>query len=300
MTACQVCEGRAQLFLCLTHITALRNALNELPWWLERLDEAVVGQVRLGDPGRRGTKSHELDAYTGPDGAARLSQALRDGRFRRSAVLALGRVNPKASRLRDRIRGELAVWVRYLCEHRGANPPSTVETQELARWLSKQVQTIAADENAKACHNAMVDLVDQIRATVNRPEPPEFCGPCQHVFTDEERDARREHQLDDRAECRVQLYARRGARWVRCPECGTEHEVEALQEALLAEADEYSFSISDLSDFILPKLGIEIPRRTLQHWAKIGELVPSGFDANVARYQLAHVRDVAGRKRRRR
>ncbi|BBC53940.1 putative helix-turn-helix DNA binding protein [Mycobacterium phage HC] len=127
-----------------------------------------------------------------------------------------------------------------------------------------------------------------------------YCGPCQHQFTVKERDARRERGQDDRDLCRTQLYARRGARWVRCPECGTEHEIATLQEALLAEADEYSFSISDLSDFILPKLGMEIPRRTLQHWAQRGELVPSGYEANVARYQLAHVREVAGRKRRRR
>ncbi|AER48444.1 hypothetical protein CM06_gp67 [Mycobacterium phage Babsiella] len=300
MSACRVCEGRAQLFLCLTHITALRNALNDLPWWLDRLDETVVGQVKLGDPGRRGTKSHELDAYTGPDAAEKLAQALADGRFRRSVVLALGRVNPKASRLRERARNELVAWVRHLCETRGAPVPRDITTQGLARWLGKHVQTIAADEQAKACHDAIVDLVDRIRRTVNRPEPPEYCGPCQHQFTVEERARRIEQQLDDRAECRVQLYARRGARWVRCPECGTEHEVESLQAALLAEADEYSFSISDLSDFILPKLGMEIPRRTLQHWAKIGELVPSGYEANVARYQLAHVREVAGRKRRRR
>ncbi|QFG09099.1 helix-turn-helix DNA binding protein [Mycobacterium phage ThulaThula] len=299
MTACQVCEGRAQLFLCLTHITQLRDTLRDLPWWLERLDEAVVGQVRLGDPGRRGTKSHELDAYSGPDGAEKLAQALRDGRFRRSAVLALGRVNPKASRLRDRAHNELVTWVRHLCETRGAPVPRDITTQGLARWLGKHVQAIAADEAAKECHNAVVDLTERIRRVVNRPEPTEYCGPCQHVFTDEQRTERIAASLEDRPECRVQLYAKRGARRVMCPECKTEHDVEALQEALLAEADEYSFSISDLSDFILPKLGMEIQRRTLQRWAKSGELVPSGFEANVARYQLAHVREVAGKKRRR-
>ncbi|UGU31385.1 hypothetical protein LT350_33735 [Mycolicibacterium smegmatis] len=300
MTACQVCEGRAQLFLCLTHITQLRDTLRDLPWWLDRLDETVVGQVKLGDPGRRGTKAHELDAYTGPDAAEKLAQALADGRFRRSVVLALGRVNPKASRLRDRARNELVTWVRHLCETRGAPVPRDITTQGLARWLGKHVQAIAADEAAKECHNAIVDLTEQIRRTVNRPEPPEYCGPCQHVFTDEERAKRIAASLEDRPECRVQLYAKRGARRVMCPECKTEHDVEALQEALLAEADEYSFSISDLSDFILPKLGMEIHRKTLQRWAKAGVLVPSGFESNVARYQLRHVREVASEKRRRR
>ncbi|AJA43380.1 hypothetical protein VC60_gp79 [Mycobacterium phage Sbash] len=300
MSKCQVCEGRAQLFLCLTHITQLRDTLRDLPWWLDKLDEAAVGDVRFGSDSRRGTRAHELDAYTGPDGAARLAQSLAEGRFRRSAVLALGRVNPRATRLRERVRNELVTWVRHLCETRGAPVPRDITTQGLARWLGKHVQAIAADEAAKECHNAMVDLTEQIRRVVNRPEPPEYCGPCQHEFTDEELTKRRAEGLEGRTHCRVQLYAKRGAQRVMCPECKTEHDVVALQEALLDEADEYSFSISDLSDFILPKLGMEIQRRTLQRWAKSGDLVPSGFEANVARYQLAHVRDVAGRKRCRR
>ncbi|AVP42383.1 hypothetical protein SEA_MISHA28_86 [Mycobacterium phage Misha28] len=300
MSACQVCDGRAQLFLCLTHITTLRDTLRDLPWWLDRLEEAAIGQVRLGDSGRRGTKSHELDAYTGPDGAERLAQALSDGRFRRSAVLAQGRVNPKASRLRERARNEIVTWVRHLCETRGAEVPRRIETADLARWLTNHVQAIASDEAAKECYHAMVDLTERIRRVVNPADPPEYCGPCQHEFTDAERAQRIAEGLEDRAKCRVQLYVRKGARLARCPECGTEHDVKALQEALLEEADEYSFSISDLSDFILPKLGFEIQRRTLQRWAKSGVLVPSGYESDVARYQLKHVREVVGAKHRRR
>lgn len=299
MSTCQVCEGRAQLFLCLTHITTLRNALRELPWWLDRLEEAAVGNVRLSESGRRGTRAHELDEFTGSDGADRLDKARCDGRFDLDKVLAHGRVNAKASRLQDRARNDLGTWVRHLCEVRGVDTPILGGDKGHAKWLEKHVQAIASDEAAKECHDTIIDLTDQIRRVVNRPEPPQYCGPCVAELSVEQRTKLVNNGQEDRTHCRVQLYARSGARQVTCPDCRTEHNIESLQEKMLAEADEYSFSVSDLADFILPKLGIRIPRRTLQHWAKVGDLVPSGFESTVARYQLAHVREVAARKRRR-
>ncbi|OBF14410.1 hypothetical protein [Mycolicibacterium conceptionense] len=296
MSACQVCEGRAQLFLCLTHITALREALHDLPWWLTHLGDAAVGNVRLGESGRRATRAHELDEYTGPNGADKLDAARRAGKFEIDKVLATGRVNGKASRLLDRARNELGTWIRHLCESRGADMPELGSLDAMAHWLEKHTQAIASDEAAKECYAAVVDLTDQIRRVVNRPEPPQYCGPCVTELSAEQRTKLVNNGQEDRTHCRVQLYARRGSRQVICPDCRTEHNVEELQDKMLAEADEYSFSVSDLADFILPKLGIGIPRRTLQHWAKVGDLVPSGFESTVARYQLAHVREVAGRK----
>ncbi len=113
MSQCRVCEGHAQLFLCVTHISSLRDALRDLPWWLRRLEESAVGDVRLGDGGRRGTRAHELDEYTGPDGADKLDQAGRDGKFAIDKALAAGRVNAKASRQLDRATNE-----RVCCTNR--------------------------------------------------------------------------------------------------------------------------------------------------------------------------------------
>lgn len=299
MSKCQVCEGRAELFLCLTHITVLRDALRELPWWLIKLNETAVGNVRLGESGRRGTRAHELDEFTGTDGADKLERARRDGRFDLDKVLANGRVNAKASRLMNCAGNDLDTWVRHTHEQWGNAAAPKLGAIGCAVWLAKHTHAIASDESAGKCYNAIVDLTDQIRRVVNRPEPPQFCGPCVTELNAEQRAKLIAEGREDRTHCRVQLYARRAARIVKCPECGAEHNVDELQAAMLAEADEYSFSISDLADFVLPKLDIGVPRRTLQHWAKIGDLVPSGWESNVARYQLAHVREVVGVKRRR-
>ena len=289
MTQCQVCEGRAQLFLCTTHIGVLQSTLKDLPWWLSRLNEAALGQVRLGDAGRRGTRAHELDEYTGPDdaaNAARLERDLAAGKFKLDAVLAPARINAKASRLYEQAYNDLGTWVRHLCESRGTDIPTTGCVQ----WLRKNANAIAADEAAGECYTSMVDLTDQIRDVVNRPEPPRFCGPCTTALTAEQRQKLITDGEADRDTCMVQLYAQRKATAVTCPHCKAEHDIERLYTAMLDEADEYSFTISDLVDHILPKLGQQIPRRTLQHWAKTGRLNASGFEAGVARYQLATVR----------
>ncbi|MEX3655262.1 hypothetical protein ABFW14_08535 [Mycolicibacterium fortuitum] len=298
MSKCQVCEGRAQLFLCLTHVTALREALHDLPWWLTHLADAAIGNVRLGESGRRATRAHELDEYTGPNGADKLDAARRAGKFDIDKVLATGRVNGKASRLLDRARNELGTWIRHLCESRGVDVPGLNSVNAMAHWLEKHTQAIASDEAAKECYSAIIDLTDQIRRMVNRPEPPRFCGPCTSELTAEQRAKLRENNQEDRTHCRVQLYAKRNASRVTCPHCRNEHDVDALQAAMLDEADEYSFSIGDLSDMILPKLGIEVSRRTLQRMAKRGDLVASGWESDVARYQLGHVREVMSKNRR--
>ncbi|MGB0972592.1 MAG: hypothetical protein ACPGVG_16780, partial [Mycobacterium sp.] len=224
MTQCQVCEGRAQLFLCTTHIGVLQSTLSDLPWWLARLRESALGQVRLGDGGRRGTRAHELDEYTGPDddlNAARLERDLAAGKFGLDAVLAPGRVNGKASRLYDQAYNDLGTWVRHMCEARGVEIPATGCVQ----WLRKHANAIAGDEAAGECYTSLVDLTDRIRRVVNRPEPPQFCGPCTNELTAEQRQQLADAGEEDRQMCMVQLYAPRKADTVTCPVCKVEHDI---------------------------------------------------------------------------
>lgn len=292
MSKCQVCDGRSQLFICTTHLGVLQTTLQEMPWWIERLTESALGQVRLGDGGRRGTRSHELDEYTGPndtDNAARLDHDIHAGKFTVDKVLGSARINSKASRLLDELENELGTWVRHLCETRGIEVPK-LSVKACAQWLRKHANAIAADESAGEFYKSCVDLTDRIRHVVNRPEPPRFCGPCTTELTVEQREKLKSRDEEDRTHCMVQLYAPRKASKVTCPFCKHEHDVEDLHRALLDEADEYSFTISDLVDHILPKLDQQIPRRTLQHWAKTGRLIATGYEATIARYQLAEVR----------
>lgn len=67
---CQACKGRSvNAFLCGKCVKALRDDLADWPWWLNRLIETSVGQVRLGDGGRRQVRTMHgddtLDSHIG-------------------------------------------------------------------------------------------------------------------------------------------------------------------------------------------------------------------------------------------
>lgn len=51
-TTCLACQGSAaDTFICGVCTSQLRKLLDDLPWWLRILEEAAVGDVRLGDTG---------------------------------------------------------------------------------------------------------------------------------------------------------------------------------------------------------------------------------------------------------
>jgi hypothetical protein len=307
MAKCDVCEGRSQLRLCTVHEMILRDTLRDLPQWLEWLADAAVGNVRLGDNGRRGCRPDVLHPYTGPDdkrNADNLEKAIHDGAFRRDRLLAAGRVNAKASRLHDSARNTLTTWVRHMCETHGmqAWPPKRTVSLEfigpllpgwrrinqdatpslayLARWLERRTHTIAGDEAAKECHDDMVDLTDRIKRVINRPNPPKFCGPCPTLLTDEERAKLVGGGEEDREECHTRLYAKPKADRVTCPTCHLEYETKDVQAWHYEQSGDRLFTIRELVDFVLPRLGEPISQQLLYKWAKIGALPVPGYAAN--------------------
>lgn len=294
MAKCQVCEGRAQLRLCLTHEVILRDSLRDLPWWLERLAEAATGNVRLGDGGRRATRVSELDELAGPDGSDKLARALAANKLRRDRLLAAGRVNAKASRLQAAATNTLTTWVRHLCETRGIDVPR-MTAAECAQWLAKHSHAIASDEAAKECHDDIVDLTDRIRRIVNRPSPPVFCGPCPTLLTDEERAKLIDDGEEDREECHTRLYAPPKADQVTCPRCGFEYDVKELQAWCWDNCDDKSFTLVQLCHVVLPPLGHVMKHRTLQRFVRKHEIMPTGQHAHVPTYQLGQVRAALGR-----
>jgi len=243
-------------------------------------------------------RAHELDEYTGPndaENAMRLERDITSGNFALDKVLAGARINGKAVRLRDAAHNDLGGWVRHLCESRGIEMPHLPGPESSARWLRKHVNAIAADETAGEFYKAVVDLVDGIRHVVNRPEPPQFCGPCTTELTDEQRAQLRERKEDDRTHCTTQLYARRGSDTVTCPFCKAEHSVDELHRQLDVKLNELSFTITELVDVVLPKLNCHVKRRYLQYQVK--HISPSGYEVNpknhqqVDRYLFADVRE---------
>lgn len=159
MSTCQSCGGRATVSLCPTCVSKLRDLLEHLPQWITHLEEAAIGQVRLGDGGggrstsRRepfkgddevlarcacGHPEHEGRECGHVDREVIVSDNPDDGieerlefcicvEYRpianqaklRAQFLAAGRINTRAAELLDAVRNSLTTWTRHLGETRG-------------------------------------------------------------------------------------------------------------------------------------------------------------------------------------
>lgn len=324
MTECRRCERKAQLFICTTCIDHLRSQLRDLPWWLDRLTETALGQVRLSDGGRRSTRRNVLH---GDDTLASHIEPLRackcDGececdlkKARRmrgydalNHTLAAGRVNARASRQYDKIQNSLSTTIRDMCETRGMilvapsligplraheirGPGSTAAG--MARWLAKHVHAIASQDGAEVFCDEMSDATKAIERIVNRPPPHRSLGPCiTDPAPDDVLDKRREDG-DYQTRCNMELTAGHKAKSVTCPQCKATHEdVEAVVSQNFKEMGGMNFTIRQLVDVVLPKLDEPVPQRTLERWVKCGWLEVRGNDeSGVNMVRLNDVRDL--------
>lgn len=257
MTECQHCEAKSQLFLCNAHIAELRDMLYDLPRLASHLAEAATGQSKLGEPTRR-TKSDEQPM----------------------------RVNFRASDLVDQVNRTLVRWVQDITEQRGVTyralrifPPGYVgylepgdmvseygsDTAKLAFWLGHHTEAIAGGDDAGMCYDEIHDHMTRILATINRPVPPRFCGPCPAVHPD-----------DDRKRCNYQLTAKSDAIEVTCEQCRTRHKTDDLWQRMLNEVGPMRFTVEEIHT-MMSRFGEPLSQRTFQHWRKIGKIQPSGY-----------------------
>lgn len=279
MSECQACKGKADLFLCGKCVATLRSELADLPWWINRLVEAVVGQVRLGDGGRRAVRTmHGDDALASHieqlpgcrcEDDCHCNTVIARRRRHRAALshaLALGRVNASASELHDDITNVLGMWIRHLCESRGAAIPELATTIRMAHWLQGNVSAVAADEAAGECFDDLADLRKRIERAVNRPQARKFLGKC--PTWDEQA----------RAVCGKELSAPAEAIEVRCRQCRQTHNCNRLQLLLVNDAEREKVTAARIRHLnrVLPE-EYRIPERTLRHWISTGKLKPRGY-----------------------
>ena len=283
MTECRRCERKAQLFICNTCIDGLRKQLRELPWWLDRLAETAIGQARLSDGGRRATRR---DVLHGDDTLASHIEPLRacrcdedeacecnvdKARKRRQRdalahILAVGRVNARASTEYDRIQSVLVSWIREVCENRGVELPRLNTASAMALWLAKHAHEVAGQEDADRCCDEIADATKAIERIVNRPMPPRFIGPCPGEAPERVLAERRE-MGDHTTRCNHELTAPHNAKSVTCPQCSAVHgDVEEVIAQNFEESSDALVTVRELVDWVLPRLNKPVPQRTLEDW----------------------------------
>lgn len=320
---CLRCEADAQQFLCRECVRRTRSTLRGLPRLLRHLAEAAVGQTRLGDIGRHTPyrSRHELDgeselashieclpardrmgkavdqdvvAEIADDSADDLADLYESRLARQQSalrkLLAAGGVNERASTLHAEIINSLSTWIRDVCETRGIDPQlDRVEPAALCGWLNRHIDSIANHPAADEFCDELDERVRQALRIINRPHPPHEFGPCPSML-----EAGHNEQCTEPAHphrCNAYLFGGHHATEVGCDRCGATHATEGLFERQLEIVGEYSYTIKQLGETILPALREYVPLRTMQHWVATGKLVPSGYGRNAEpRFMLGDVR----------
>src|SRR5690606_6842460 len=102
-----------------------------------------------------------------------------------------------------------------------------------------------------------------------------------------------ERQFAGRCGCGRALYAKPGARTVRCRDCDVQPlDVEAQREAMIAASADHLLTALQTAD-LLTRLDAPLPAHTVRHWARGGRLIAHGHDAGGhALYRVSEVREL--------
>lgn len=291
MTECQRCGAKANnSFLCRSCGTLARRLLDELPWWLDRLQETALGQTRMSDNGgRKSARRQDLDGEkplaeciemfpnSKEEDLEKARRARQDAAL--AHALAAGGINAKASKLHADITGALAYWVRVLTEtsHSAAQTPAwtAVIGPPPARvsilWLRINLAAILAHPDAADIVGDIEIHQESLIECINRPVPTVILGPCPTWL--EKRNQ----------ECSVPLSAPRDDIEVQCPRCRTVHNCHRLQllrtdgitngNTLVTFDQALTFNAEQPAQW-------QISPRTLRHWRTTGQLQPAAVNDN--------------------
>lgn len=173
-------------------------------------------------------------------------------------------VNFKASELAGVLRNLLVGVIRHLVESRGVNMTRLPDDDlgRMATWVAVHVDSLLLDETAGETLRDLRGVTKRIVHIIDRPPDKEYAGICSI-----ERNGQ---------ECPQELYAERGAAFIRCRGCGYNHEVEARRDVLKAAARDTLLTIVEMKTALPVVLGVEVNERTLRTWRHRKRIAPHG------------------------
>jgi hypothetical protein len=171
----------------------------------------------------------------------------------------------EAGERQDELRTVLVGWVRVLWEHYGAGRFDTEDTLEgMASWLLRHPSWCRM-------HPAADELWDEIRDSVRRAGQIIDLAPGRIYLAPCGQD------LEDGSECREELYGRENRAIARCRSCGTEWDVNARRQWMLARVHHEEANSVRLST-LLASLGVEVASSTIRTYVQQGRLVVRSRD----------------------
>lgn len=171
------------------------------------------------------------------------------------------------------LRSALVGWVRQLQEaHPEEWPDETVP--DMAAWLSARLSRLVRHPAAQEAHGEILAAVRDAQRVVDRPGERQFAGRCPG--------------------CGEALYARPGAKQVKCREDGCEAgvDVDAQRDAMLASIADQLMTATGCAD-VLTRLAAPLKAELVRQWGSRGRLIAHGHDAaDHPLYRVSDVRDL--------
>lgn len=191
-------------------------------------------------------------------------------------------VNPAVADLRDQIRHDLAWWVRYVAERRGITALPDDRIDDIAAWLGRHVDWIAAHETAAAqCPPVIRELTGRARNLLdpNRRLPT---GERCRMVTDSGK----------RCTGTITMVQKPGEIWTaHCSECGPQEAAPYLRDKVAGRW----VTRERVAAYALRRHGVRIGLDTVRQWAARGHIA-STTHGGATWYDLGTVEDYLRRR----
>lgn len=240
-----------QAYLCAACSDELEQAVAEIPGLWDELQTTITRQAKTG--GGVGSRSAEKPVPFHVEASA-------------AAGVVADTVGAWAREFTD--RPVIGPTCPDRCAHgsctaiRVLRQPAGVPG--MAWRLLAAVGRIRHDRQAAAAHDELVHCQKLIRWTIDRAPDRWYAGRC--------------GLPDDKEQCPGELYAVAGAKYVRCPVCGTDYYVADRRAWLLAAAQDALLTAAELSRALPNLLDQQLSPGTIRSWASRGQLAAHATD----------------------
>lgn len=298
------CDGHTpdNAYICPRCCRKLERYLGDMPALLVELEITATRQARISD--RSGPRSKRSEVYWRRAGATGDSI---DDLATSMEALARSPFNWKAADDLYAARNALTSWVRIMEDESGRRctadgPPPlgphcwkckhkscwTIRTHDyideaaMCLWLIRQLEWFRQRREATEFYDEIKHLHAAILEAIDRSVPLIFAGACSTCRTIE----------PDGTILKINLYARLGAKTVRCHKCGSEYDTAARRDQMLADAWGMLFNAATIA-LAAASFGYETKVERIWKWKQRGLITPRGVDVNG--YPTYRLGDILGK-----
>ncbi|MGH8867090.1 MAG: hypothetical protein ACRDYU_03730 [Actinomycetes bacterium] len=162
------------------------------------------------------------------------------------------------------LRDTLATWIRDIAETHGHQLPTRGTPTALSAWLLTHMGDVRVHPAADEIATDIARVVARARRAVDRPPQRWYAGQCSATTDD--------------GPCPTDLYADPEKSHIRCPTCGTEHEVKQRRQFLLDAAYDQLLTAHEMARAVSALGDVALTPERMRQWASRGRILPHGVN----------------------